>query len=294
MKRMNRILCPTDFSDCSRRALSLALQLAGDCGAELTVLHSVDTNPSFEGLTPMAGLLREGRGYARYAEEQIAALKRSLDLSRCRIELSEGPSYKVILRKAAEGFDLLVMGTHGLSGFERFLLGSVTEKVLHRAEIPLLTVAGAPEAAAGAREPERKPLFRTIVLATDFEPGHEKVAEYALALAGHYGVSLLVVNVLSFPHERREAAADPDIHRIASWLKERRLARLRALVPEAKHAVLVGSPAEALLRLARQENVDLLVLGAGDHGRRDFAWIGSTCHRVIRAAGCSVLTFRSR
>lgn len=137
-----RLLVPHDFSTSADHALALAVRLAGEGGGSIQLLHV--------GVTPAVTLGMEAMGASplmiglndRIAEEQRLALER---VGQAAIPATvpwsalvrEGFPPEVILAEAAEQ-DLIVMGTHGRTGFERVLVGSVTERVLRGAQIPVL------------------------------------------------------------------------------------------------------------------------------------------------------------
>lgn len=139
MSRFRVILCPTDFSPGSAAAFAQACELARDCDARLVVLHAFG---------PVVPIGDEGVLISNNIEELWATARQQLDAIRppaadIRMErvLRDGPSTETILAVADEmKADLIVMGTHGRSGFRRLLLGSVTEDVLRRAACPVLTV----------------------------------------------------------------------------------------------------------------------------------------------------------
>jgi len=146
MVPFQKILCPTDFSDCALQAFHLACSLARFHGARLILAHVVDVE---YGTHSYGGMLVEVRS-PNYPEQQFAKLKALLppdpEVPVEHIQV-EGRPAEAILQLAKETHcDLLVMGTHGLTGLQRLLLGSVTEQVLRQAPCPVLTVRASPPA----------------------------------------------------------------------------------------------------------------------------------------------------
>ena len=143
MNLPRRILIATDLSDCSRAAVDYGAVLARGLGAELQLLYvsPVPDRLVGEAHDPGSQLVdadvREGRG-------KVAALVAELKaggVPACHGEVTSGFAARVILERAhSGGHDLLVMGTHGRSGFERLWMGSVAEHVVAHADIPVLTV----------------------------------------------------------------------------------------------------------------------------------------------------------
>ena len=137
MTTFQRILCPVDFSPPSEVALTTALSLAKDSGGRVTVLHVVETpDPLIEKAEFLEWITR------RY-DEQLSELLRLRACAQLEPKglRREGRATEEIQRAAAElAADLIVIGTHGRSGIRRWLLGSVAERVVRTARIPVLTV----------------------------------------------------------------------------------------------------------------------------------------------------------
>lgn len=150
MPSIQRILVPVDFSDCARAALDYALFVANRFGAALDVLHVVEQQAgvvpamaSLEGAV-FVPLQPVDRTRAARELEQMVADRRGGSGPCVNHRLDGGDPHATILRLAgAESFDLIIMGTHGRTGLDHLLLGSVAEKVVRRAPCPVLTVRSA-------------------------------------------------------------------------------------------------------------------------------------------------------
>lgn len=134
------ILCPTDFSDCARKAFHLAGSLARFHGARLILVHSIDVQYGPHGYGAVMVEVRPA-DYPRQMFEALKQLQPPYPEVRVEHVLAEGRPGTEILRVAQErGCDLIVMGTHGRTGLMSLLMGSVTEEVLRQAPCPVLTV----------------------------------------------------------------------------------------------------------------------------------------------------------
>jgi nucleotide-binding universal stress UspA family protein len=136
----DRILVPTDGSSDADRAVEHALDLAETYGADLYVLYVVDTNvlPLDPRTQQVAGYLEEA---GRRAEAKVLERASGRDVDTVVTDVLEGSPHEVILEYADDNdVDLLVMGTHGRRGLDRVLLGSVTQRVLRTADVPVLVV----------------------------------------------------------------------------------------------------------------------------------------------------------
>lgn len=142
MTTAKKILCPTDFSECSRAALRDAARLASLAGGKLRVMH-VYQNPAY--VMPVGAYLEpSASALAQLRDDLVRELDKMTEpLAAEGIDvetrLVEGVPYQAVIDEAKEwGADLIVMGTHGRSGFERAFLGSVAERVVRLAHCPVL------------------------------------------------------------------------------------------------------------------------------------------------------------
>lgn len=132
------ILCATDFSLCAEDALHYALFFARTFGAHLHLVH-VDDTPSLE--LPGAAGVDENRRSAAVARLEALARRYADRGVEITTELLHGPPYETIVAHAAViDADLIVLGTHGRTGLERVLVGSVAERVVRLSPVPVVTV----------------------------------------------------------------------------------------------------------------------------------------------------------
>jgi nucleotide-binding universal stress UspA family protein len=149
-----KIIHPTDFSDCAEQARGLAVQLARALGAELVLLHVAVEAPLFrEGLTGARELERvfdEQREWARKALEERAAECRGQGVPTLARVVTGAPHHEIVETAKREGAAFVVMGTHGRGALERFLVGSVADRVVRAAPCAVVTRRAAPAATEGA------------------------------------------------------------------------------------------------------------------------------------------------
>jgi nucleotide-binding universal stress UspA family protein len=293
MIAVKKILCPVDSSEFSARALRYAAKLASWYDAELTAL-SVRPGlmpPSLRFDAAEALLLEDLKSDQNQEEALRAFVSDAAGPFPARVVTSDGPIVQEILRIAVElPADLIVMGTHGLSGLERLLLGSVTEKVLRKAPCPVLTV---PRLTAGGAA--HAVTCKTIVCAVDFSDASRRALDYAFSLAQEAGGRLLLLHALEGPQPAVNAQFD--VQTVRRGLAQDAQKHLEALVPaharvwcEAEAIVGYGKAYREVLRVAAERHADLIVLGVQGRGAIDLTLFGSTTHHVIRAASCPVLT----
>lgn len=144
-----RICCPIDFSDASRAALEVAADLARRGGAELVLLHAYPI-PGYTfpdgSVVASPRMMQELADQAqRHLEEWKASAATIAGEGRVTVEKVVGePAAEIVSFAKGKGVDLLVLGTHGRSGLEHALMGSVAERVVRRAHCPVLTVRAPP------------------------------------------------------------------------------------------------------------------------------------------------------
>jgi universal stress protein A len=141
---MKKILVPTDFSDCARRAEETAVALGRALGAELVLLHvSVEAplyNEGMKGLVEPRKVYEAQRAWAENALAERAAEIRGAGVS-AHAAIRSGVAVEEILKLASdERCDLIVIGTHGRGGLSRFFLGSVADRIVRLAPCPVTTV----------------------------------------------------------------------------------------------------------------------------------------------------------
>jgi nucleotide-binding universal stress UspA family protein len=296
MIRMTHVLCPVDFSDTSQHALDHAGAIASWYDARLTVLYVFANVPTMD----VPPLVLEDADRARLIASLKEMARRVPDTvpTAFRIEEAESVHEEVLAQIVATHADLLVLGTHGRSGFQHLFLGSVTEKVIRQAPCPTLVVPPrAPDVS-----PDAPAQFKQILCAVDFSDSSLSALAYALTLAEESDARLTLLHVIEMPPELREnpMAPDFDVDRIHAAAEAEAQRRLRDLVPEAARtyctidtAVVEGRAYRRVLRHAVEQKSDLIVMGVHGRGALDLLLFGSTTHHVIRAAVCPVLIVRS-
>ncbi|MGD8856435.1 MAG: universal stress protein [Chloroflexota bacterium] len=294
----NRVLVPLDGSGLAERALGPALAVVHATDAELLLLSV----PSYQqiiapaaagyGMVPTDQIIDLGRDEA---QQYLAALWREARCKDCRIRtlVIEGDVAGCIVdTAAAEGVDLIVMTTHGYSGFTRWMLGSITERVLRGAPCPVLVVR------------EDIPLCKALI-SLDGSALAEQALAPGLALARILGcrVTLLRVDTgeeLSAVEQGMLQMAgagscqdlvDQGETRLHYYLEcLARKHRTPDLTIET--AVVQAKPAEAILSYAEAEGIDLIIMAS--HGRSGVRrWVyGSVTEKVLRHANRAMLIVR--
>jgi nucleotide-binding universal stress UspA family protein len=296
MAIIERILCPVDFSEGSRRAVDHALAIARWDNASVTALHVTPPRILAPYIDPRVNPPPIGR-----TRDELENLRLQLalfveqesgDFSVASV-VKEGLVAGEILRFAeASRADVVVMGTHGRSGFQRLILGSVTESVLRHAACPVLTV---PPGVADA-VPVGPELFRRILCAVDFSAPSLRALDYASSLAQEGEASLTVLHVFEPVADYVAVTVGGVDNKAMQAAAERHLHTLVAGRANGSGEVItmlaVGKPGREILEVAEAQQIDLIVLGVAGRGAADIFWFGSTANQVVRRASCPVLTLR--
>lgn len=292
MLEVKLILCPVDFSEFSITAYHHALSLAEHYRAKLVAQHIVEVwrHPSAS-FAATASLYDEYcQSLGAYGEEQLEKFAKNQAYNEVQPELvvQEGTAADAILSFAeTQKSDLIVMGTHGLRGFDRLMLGSATDRVMRRAPCPVLAVREPPPESKAAGQQRRYHHLNRILACTDFSENSERALNYAFSATAEYDAELTLLHVL----EEVPSMAKTDEATAAA--KE----RLDKLIPgekrkdlKIKTAVRIGKAYPQIVQFALETKTDLVTMGVRGRGSWDLAVFGSTTYRVMQLGPCPVLT----
>ena len=296
MREINRILCPVDLSDVSRDAIAHAVLLASWYKAKVTALHVrnplvvPETDFRVFGFGPPLVLTDDEVNDAR---AQVLACFGAAGADVDVLIDSGRPAQQILERAKSLPADVVVIGTHGASGFEHLILGSVTEKVLRRATCPVLTVP--PLARTTATLP-----FRRILCPLDFSESSLAALDFALSIAQQSDAELTLLHVIEGLAEEESIAGRP--FAAPEYKRDRELdaaATLQEVIPDSisnsrrpTTRLTQGKAYREILGIAAEERSDLIVMGVQGRNPLDLMLFGSTTNQVVRRATCPVLTLR--
>lgn len=299
MVQFKNVLCAIDLSDASVRTLKYAAAVARWYKARLTVLHVA---PTFDAIQVREGAIGDAINIVQpmHREEVLEELGRAVDASKVAADdttlaAEAGEPVATIVGQALSlPADLLVMGTHGRSGFDRLLLGSVTEKVLHKAPCPILTVP--PHA---PQKTQTDGTFSRILCPVDFSPSALQAFGFAVDLARQSGGSVIALHAIEWLADDVRGHDQFNVQDFRQHLIDDAHTRLRALIADQPHkkggiedVVVAGRAYRQVLETADGQAADLIVMGAQGLGGMGLRIFGSTTQQVVRAATCPVLTVR--
>jgi nucleotide-binding universal stress UspA family protein len=285
MITINRILCPVDFFPASDAAVSYAAGLAANYDATIHLLHVITPilPGPYEYAIDTVEVTKSLEKAAMLEMNKLAARAREAGV-RCNITVRVGDVYDEIKRTIeVDKPELVVMGTHGRRGVERWFMGSTTEKLMRHSPVPIVTISATGEKLTPA------PRFRRILVTTDFSDGTPDALAYAFSVAQENDSQITLLHVV------HDVAADVSGRYRESLIKGVEK-QLQDLIPaEANNwcdvitRVETGVPYRIVLRMLEDEKVDLLVMNIHGKGMLDRALLGSTAERVVRVATCPVM-----
>lgn len=298
---IRRVLYPVEFSNDAHTAMGAACALASAFDAELVLAHSlafpypyldemalgIDLDAYYQNMEKVAGERLE-----RLREQAVEAG------ASARTEILRGDPAGAILEAVEdEDIDLVVMPTHGRTGFQRLLIGSVTETVIRLCNAPVLTIPPI------ERYAERLDVGK-ILVPTDFSDRSDRALGPALSLAERLGSDVLMLHVVTIgegdsanpdwafpaiPEEHVDAALE-----VAESALDKRRSEADGSVRVASKLVRGFDAAEEIVRVADEEEADLVVMATHGHTGLMHVLLGSTAGKVVRHLDRPVLTIRSR
>jgi universal stress protein A len=287
------IVCPVDYSDCSKRALRFAGAIAEHFGARLSVLHVFAPRVAGVAAIHHFDLIgADGQEELGYLIQDHLPSSLLRDDDRLDRVLAVGsPSDEIVAFVRSRDADLLVMGTHGFSGVRKAVFGSTLQDVLRRVHVPVLAVPIVDHRETGVRAAliSSGPVLAPV----DFSPESKAAAHAADGLARALGLPLALLHVIGSPEHQtssrqrqtlddRSAVEDP-----AALMRE--LVESMPAGASIDDRIVCGEPAEQIARFAREKRAAMIVMSLGTSAMRARTAPGSIAYRVLCLAPVPVL-----
>lgn len=279
MRRYKNILIGVDLYEGSDAILEQAKRFANNKDASY---HLVHVYPYLSMSVPYAGEYEDE--LIRSFKTHLTTLKANFNGSTIHTHLRQGsPKLEIVALAEEVGAQLIVLGSHGKHGVD-LLLGSTANGVLHRASCDVLTVR------VNGKGQHKSPLqYKNVLLATDFEPGSEQVADVAKRFCDDVDAQLHVLSVLPEPAilpSMYEPAIDVEYQAVIEKKMETLISTLS--LDATKTCLLSGTPKHVILAHAKKMGADLIVLGTHGKPLIASAILGSTAHAVLHGAEVDV------
>ncbi|MDX1413572.1 MAG: universal stress protein [Candidatus Promineifilaceae bacterium] len=268
--RLQHILVPLDGSGLAEASLSVARSVSMAFNAQITLLTVIQESQR-------SSQLMSGPGYSANGEQmlylqQIASQLESSGLP-VRTKVSDGAVSEAIYSAVSVKNDLIVMSTHGRSGFKRLVAGSVASKVIQTSKTPVLLL----RPTGGWRS--RVTGFKRLLVALDGSAYSERVLPFVRLIAQNFSseVTLLTVPV-GFTSDAYQNQIKQYLEEVAQELRDNGVA--------ANVLVTGNGPARTIVRVSQENNIDLIMLATQGRGGFDRLMLGSVAHRVIQNMPC--------
>jgi nucleotide-binding universal stress UspA family protein len=276
MADFKRILFPVDFSTQSEIAARYVASYARYFDAEVALLH-VEALPAepyvWEPQTERLTELLDN-----FLPEEFEGL-----IVRRHVATGD-PAREIVAYARNEKADLIMMPTHGRGAFRRFVLGSVTAKVLHDTPCPVWTSAH-----LDVDRPPAPPSLTSVVCAIDLDDTGVHTLRYAASFARLTTARLTVAHAVPAVETRPEAYMDLDFRTALIEAARKRLAEMQALAgSEAIVCVGAGNIAQFVNHAAQSHNAGLVIIGRGGHGA--LGRLRTHDYAIMRTCECPVLS----
>lgn len=273
---MKKILVPTDFSDQAFNALKAAAGIARKSNAEIVLLHIIDLPQETMDMIQPGYDLPEIMFFKQHAETRLTQIALSPELSGLTVSqiLKLGRTFNEVTIVAKDNnIDLIVMGSHGASGFKELFIGSNTEKVIRTSEVPVLAIKG----------DQSDVKFDKVVIANDFtediKESFEQIIQFLKSNGGtpHF----LMVNT---PNNFKPTHVAEEI--VRGFLSQFQLENYEFSIYNDLDIE------KGILNFAERVNADLIAMGT--HGRKGFARFlnGSISEDLMNHSPRSIITFK--
>ena len=283
----DQILFPTDGSEPAESILEYALQIASEHEATLHVLNVVDTSQdSRSGMQDYVDDALEQDGTEIVNEAAQRATERGIDVVS---EVLHGDPYEAIVEYSTQsGIELMMMPTHGRRGLQRFLLGSVTERLINTADVPVIAV-----------NPGTQPLTypsQELLVPTDGSRGSELAVSEGVALANATGATLHVLHVVetgSLGPDVRSLVKDEELTTRADEIIADAIETAEAAtVDSIESEIEFGVPSKEIRNYIDAHDIDFAILGT--HGKTDFSryMMGGVSAKIVRTSPVPVMWVR--
>jgi nucleotide-binding universal stress UspA family protein len=292
MLEVKLILCPIDFSEFSVRAYRHALSLAENYRAKLVAQHIVELWRYPSACFAPSVAVYEGfcQGVRETGMKQLREFVKNYNHDEIQTELvvDQGMAPDSILSFAqTRKADVIVMGTHGLRGYDRLMLGSVTDRVMRQAPCPVLVVSNRPhESRAAGKENGHVHHLNRILFCSDFSENSDRSLNHAISVTEGYDAELTQLHVLE------DAPSPAKTEEATAAVRE----KLEKLIPpeerttlKVRTAVLIGKPYQQIIQFALESQIDLVAMGVRGRDALNLAVFGSTTYRVMQSGPCPVL-----
>ncbi|HET6244952.1 MAG: universal stress protein [Bacteroidetes bacterium] len=273
-----KILIPLDFSPTSMVAFEHAVKMAKTFKAELFMLHVMeDTLLINDIFLPETKMVNLGK-ISKIAENKMMELASDVSSQiKTHAIVRQGKAAGEIIITAKEiGIDLIVMGTHGSSGFEEFFIGSNAERVVVGASCPVLTI----------QSYAKTPGFKNIVFPVDNSISSRQKLAHATVLAKHFDSKIFVLGLLSEDQDKDHVKTfELKIQQVNEFLEKNQVMHESTIVHREDHANII-------MKFASEKDADLILIMTEQEFDSSNYFLGSSAQTIVNHSKVPVLVVR--
>lgn len=286
--KTQKILVPIDFSELSDKVIQVAVDYAKLFDAKITLFHVYNSQPimtEYDGL----GMNFENIETISLLEDSIASQIAAFSSEKVPKEMAETPIVELgtaaqSIIDAAQNYDMVIMGTHGRTGFQRFVLGSVAEKVIRGTDKPVLLVE---------QFSNVFPL-KKILVTTDFSANSFKIFPLVVELAKKSGTSIELVHIMSKEHFDDMTEINELVKIRKAWMDGVEETFFSELYDQITTDVIVSSKSahEAIFDLNFSRKYNMILMATLGKSTLKHLVMGSTAATVARNVETAVLVLK--
>jgi len=269
-----KILLSTDGSLFSEGAVQESIFFAQACGADLFVLHVMESNPEFDTIGVRAVAQKEAEIKSHIEEIKKMAVNEDIKTSLI-VKRSDEIDRAIIEEAEKNEIDVILMGRRGRKGFKKIFMGAVTERILTNSPCKVLVV---PKDFMIKGE--------TIILATDGSPCSKVAQKEAVSMVGRCDFLKNIIVISAAKNEAALAEAEKLVEDVKSQIVDvNKKIQVECIIG-------LGKPHKIILENAAEKNADIIIMGKYGKSAIETFFIGSTTEEVIALAPCSVMVVK--
>ena len=274
-----KILIPTDFSETSNLAIEHGAFMAKLCRADIIMLHVLEhTYESFNIVAPEIKLEMPGNIEERIMDklrEVGEKIRKDYGVSSEVISTSGNICHEVVSAAKEEQCDMIVMGTHGVSGFEEFFMGSNSYKAVTKSTVPVLTV----------QSHAKRIGFTEILLPIDNSDHSRQKVNHAAAIAKRYGSRIHVLGLLDEDDAEDLNKFQIKIDNVCEYLQ-------KCEIPYTQKVEVAYNQARSTLKFAREIAADIIIIMTDQEESHTGLFIGPYAQQVVNHSWIPVLSIQ--
>jgi nucleotide-binding universal stress UspA family protein len=277
---IKKILVPIDFSETGTNALNEAIKLSGMFEAELYLIHVVESLVGYVSVyDDMPQYLPSRLELSLIVKDKMEALK--LHISKDfdiipQIKIGEGEIYsEIIAFSELEKIDLIVMGTHGISGYKELFLGSNAQRVVSLSEIPVLTM----------QKPCKEIDFKNILIPIDNATHSREKVNITLMIAKLFDAKIHLLGLLDSDEEEEQNKFSIKLDSVEENIIASKLDYVKSIV-------IGDNIAETTKKYATKNHCDLIAINTGHESRLTGIFMGLFAQQIVNHSKIPVLSFK--